>query len=239
MDKVTKTVKKATKPVAKKVVVKNANNLEIKSIATDVKNVASELVAEIKETSNEVVAMVEKMDFTENVEKITNSAKALNTQLKVTATEIADEVKDITVEVSKVANKTVKQIAKKVDVKGNVAKAKKAITKINTQMTENVEEFKNTSTKLANEMVENLNVTDRMNSVKGAIKNVNKMALETSNDMIDGMEANVAQWQNVAEKAIKTGLKLVDNQSNMMFATIEAVKVQATKTTTRFKKLFA
>jgi hypothetical protein len=239
MEKVTKTVKKATKPVAKKVVVKNANNLEIKSIATDVKNVASELVAEIKETSNEVVAMVEKMDFTENVEKITNSAKALNTQLKVTATEIADEVKDITVEVSKVANKTVKQIAKKVDVKGNVAKAKKAITKINTQMTENVEEFKNTSTKLANEMVENLNVTDRMNSVKGAIKNVNKMALETSNDMIDGMEANVAQWQNVAEKAIKTGLKLVDNQSNMMFATIEAVKVQATKTTTRFKKLFA
>ncbi|MES2797245.1 MAG: hypothetical protein V4683_14835 [Bacteroidota bacterium] len=231
MEKTTQS-KKTVKPVAKKVTVKNNNNLEIKSIATEVKNVATEIAEEIK-------AEVNKVDFTDNVEKIKDSAKALNTQFKVSATEIVDEVKDITVEVSKVANKTVKQIAKKVDVKGNVAKAKKVATKLNNQLVENVEDFKNTSTKLANEMVENFNVTDRMEKVKKSINNANEIAVKNTSDLIDGIDLHVGKWQVVAEKAIKTGLKLVDNQSNMVFTTLEAMKAQAGKTTNRFKKLFA
>lgn len=230
MEKVTKTTK-TTKPAVKKVVIKNAKPAEIQSIATEVKNVATEIVEEVKE----VVASV---DFTENMEKIADSAKALNTQLKVSATEIADEVKEMTVEVSKVAQKSVKQIAKKVDVKGNVVKAKKVVTKLNTEITTNVEDFKKNTTKLANEMVENLNVTDRLETLKKSINNANEMAVKNTSELIDGVELHVGKWQGVAEKAIKTGLKLVDNQSNMMFTSLEAVKAQVGKTSNRFKKLF-
>jgi hypothetical protein len=231
MEKVTKTSTKKVKPVAKKVVIKNANTTEIQSIATDLKNVATEIVDEIK-------VEVSKVDLTDNVEKIKDSAKALNTQFKASATEIADEVKDITAEVSKATKKTVKQIAKKVDVKGNVAKAKKVATKLNTQIVENVEDFKKNTTKLANEMVENMNVSDRLETIKSTIKNANEVALKNTSELIDGLEVNVVKWQGVAEKALKTGLKLADNQSNMMFTTLEALKNQVGKTSTRFKKLF-
>jgi uncharacterized protein YukE len=241
MEKVTKT----TKPAVKKVVIKNAKPAEIQSIATEVKNVANDIVEEVKETTsviskitNDTFNEIKKVDFSDNMEKIADSAKALNTQLKVSATEIADEVKDMTVEVTKVAQKSVKQIAKKVDVKGNVAKAKKAVAKLNTEITSNVEDFKKNTTKLANEMVENLNVTDRLEIVKKSINNANEMAVKNTSELIDGIEIHATKWQGVAEKAIKTGLKLVDNQSNMMFTTLEAVKTQVGKTSSRFKKLF-
>jgi hypothetical protein len=223
MEKVTKTSKKVT-PSVKKVVIKNAKTTEIKALAT------------------EVVEEVSAIDFTENVEKIKDSvmesAKVINNELKATATEIATEVKEMSVEIKKVAQKSVKQIAKKVDVKGNVAKAKKAATKMNKEFTANVEDFKKTSTKLATEMVENMNVADRLETVKKSINNANVMAVKNTSELIDGIEIHATKWQGVAEKAIKTGLKLVDNQSNMMFTTLEAVKSQVGKTSNRFKKLF-
>ncbi len=241
MEKLTKT----TKPAVKKVVIKNAKPAEIKSIKTEIKNVASDIVEEVKENTSVVVKIandtfneIKKVDFTDNMEKIADSAKALNSQLKVSATEIVDEVKEMTVEVSKVAQKSVEQIAKKVDVKGNVAKAKKAVTKLNTEISTNVEDFKKNTTKLANEMVENMNVSDRLEKFQKSFNNANEKAVKNTSELIDGVELHVEKWQGVAEKAIKTGLKLVDNQSDMMFTTLEAVKTQVGKTTNRFKKLF-
>ncbi len=236
---------KSTKPAVKKVVIKNAKPAEIQSIATEVKNVATEIVQEVKKEvanlsniTNDTINEIKKVDFTDNMEKIADSAKALNTQLKVSATEIADEVKEMTLEVKKVAEKSVKQIAKKVDVKGNVAKAKKAVAKLNTEINTNVEDFKKNTTKLANEMVENMNVSDRLETIKKSINNANEMAVKNTSELIDGVELHIGKWQGVAEKAVKTGLKLVDNQSNMMFTTLEAVKSQVGKTSNRFKKLF-
>ncbi len=241
MEKLTKT----TKPAVKKVVIKNAKPAEIKSIKTEIKNVASDIVEEVKENTSVVVKIandtfneIKKVDFADNMEKIADSAKALNSQLKVSATEIVDEVKEMTVEVSKVAQKSVEQIAKKVDVKGNVAKAKKAVAKLNTEISTNVEDFKKNTTKLANEMVENMNVSDRLEKFQKSFNNANEKAVKNTSELIDGVELHVEKWQGVAEKAIKTGLKLVDNQSDMMFTTLEAVKTQVGKTTNRFKKLF-
>lgn len=243
MEKATKTTTKKAMPAAKKTVLKNAKATEIQPVAT--KNIGTEIVDEfndvkttISQITNEAISEIKKVDFTENVEKITDAANALNTQLKATAIEIADEVKDMTVEATKVAQKTFKQITKKVDVKGNAAKAKKVATKLNTEIVENVEEFKKNTTKLANEMVENMNVADRLETMKKSINNANEMAVKNTIELIDGVEIHATKWQSVADKAIKTGLKLVDNQSDIMFTTLEAVKAQVGKTTNRFKKLF-
>jgi hypothetical protein len=78
-----------------------------------------------------------------------------------------------------------------------------------------------------------------LNAVKDAMKNANEYALETSHELIDGMEANGLKWQSVTEKAVKTGLKLAENQQNLVFSTLEAVKTQIGSTSDRFKKLFA
>ena len=47
------------------------------------------------------------------------------------------------------------------------------------------------------------------------------------------------KWQKVAEKAVKTSLKLADKQQDLVFSTLEAVKSQLIGTATRFKKLVA
>jgi hypothetical protein len=52
------------------------------------------------------------------------------------------------------------------------------------------------------------------------------------------METNGMKWQGVTEKAVKTGLKLAENQQDLILTTLEAVKTQIGATTTRFKKLF-
>lgn len=231
METTTKTIKKAAP--------KKANNavkpLVIKSITSEVKDAATEL-------AKEVTAEVKKVDLSDNVEKIKEtvmeSAKVINNELKTSGKDIATEVKEISAEIKKAAVKSAKKIVKKVDVKGNVVKAEKIATKLNKEFVQNVEDFKKTSTKLANEMVENMHVTDRMNAMKSALKNANKVALETSTELIDGVESNVVKWQGVAEKAIKTGFKLADSQSNMVFTTLEAIKNQVGKTSNRFKKLF-
>ena len=232
------------------------------SVASELFESATTIVAEIKETTENVAdsftdavnEVADKVDFSENVENIKESVIAIGEQLKDSATEIVSEVKEMTTELKTVATKSMKTVAKKVNLNKNVkqikatvkkindenvAKVKAVVEKLDTQITENTEEFKKTATKLANDVVENLKVSDRLTAVKGAVINANEYALQTSNELIEGLETNGTKWQKVGEKAVQTGLKLAENQQELLFTTLEAVKTQIGSTTNRFKKLFA
>lgn len=135
------------------------------------------------------------------------------------------------------------------DVQENVEKVKVAAKKLNnevtakakemnTEMTKKAEELKNTTTKLANEVVESLKINERVASIKNVAMNPNKFALETTNNLIDSVEKNATQWQGVAEKAFKTGMKLVAKQEDLVLTSLEAVKNQMGSTATRVKDLF-
>jgi hypothetical protein len=257
MEKIVKTAK--APKVAKTVKTKEVAQ---PSVTTELFESATAIVAQISETTENVKdgfvdavnEVVEKVDFSENVDNIKKSVKAINEQLKDSATEIVSEVKEMTAELKTVAVKGMKEVAKKVNLDKNVkqikaaaqkmntknvAKVKAVVEKLDTQITENADEFKKTATKLANDVVENLKVSDRLTAVKGAVINANEYALQTTNELIDGLESNGTKWQKVGEKAVQTGLKLAENQQDLMFATLEAVKTQIGSTTNRFKKLFA
>ncbi len=253
---------KSTETTKVSKVAKGVKTKAVPSVSNDLLKTATAITAEVKETTENVVdsfvdavnEVAEKVDFSENVDNIKESVKAINEQLKDSATDIVSEVKEMAAELKTVATKGMKQVAKKVDfdknvkqIKAtatkinnkNVAKIKAAVEKIDSQITENADEFKKTATKLANEVVENLKVSDRLTAIKGAAINANEYALQASNELIEGLEANGTKWQKVGEKALQTGLKLAENQQDLMFNTLEAVKIQFGSTANRFKKLFA
>ena len=47
------------------------------------------------------------------------------------------------------------------------------------------------------------------------------------------------QWQKVTDKALKSGVQLMENKHNLFFDTLETFKLQLLEGKKRFKKIFA
>ena len=75
--------------------------------------------------------------------------------------------------------------------------------------------------------------------VKSTAKNLNNFAFETTEVVVEEMIEKSAQWQKVADKAIKAGLKLSANQQDLTFKTLETMKSQMIDGSKRFKGLFS
>lgn len=93
--------------------------------------------------------------------------------------------------------------------------------------------------KKANRININSQINKGLAQVKETAKNTNDFVYETSEEVVDFSIKRGAEWQNVADKAIKGGLKLAANQQDLMFDTLEVVKKQITKGGKRFSGLFS
>ena len=191
-----------------------------------------------------------------SMNKIAKTAKNINTQVTDTVEDVMTDVKTSGKEISalatktvKEATKTVKEAAKKVDAQKSINKIKATAGKVNAQIqataTEVFEDVKASgkemqanTVKMAKEAIENVNITDRMDTVKKAVKNANAFTLETAEELVDGMFANGEKWQNVAAKAVKSGLKIAEKQQDLMFSTLEAVKGQFGTSANRLRSIF-
>ncbi|RMF02261.1 MAG: hypothetical protein D6772_03700, partial [Bacteroidetes bacterium] len=76
-------------------------------------------------------------------------------------------------------------------------------------------------------------------SLKTATQKANTLALETADDLAEGIYTNGKQWQKLAEKAIDGSLKLAAKQQDLIFDTLEAMKKQMATGAKRFTKLFS
>ena len=229
--------------------VKNQNVVKATNAVKTVNTEVKKIVAEVAPSQ-----ISEKLDFNESVNKVVATAQNVNNQIVEAASEVVANVKEVGNDIKDVATKTINDVAEKVDFSNSVEKVKATAKNVNNQIKETAtevvaevvaeakvkgQEIKNVTTKLAKEAIENLNVSDRVKSVRKAVANTNAYALETSEELISNLEANGTKWQNVTEKAIKTGLKLAERQQNIVFSTLEAVKTQVGGTATRFRKLFS
>ena len=220
--------------------IKNTNTKEVKTVATTTANT---------KTSAPAKNTTEKVDFTDSINKVKETAKVVNTEIKEAATEIVKDLKEVSQDVTSVATKGLKEVSKKVDFSDSVKTVKESAAVVNTQLKETAnvvatdikearKDIVDVTTKLAKDVGANRNVSDRMNSLKNGVINTNNYALEVSEELIKGIETNGEKWQNVAEKAIKSGLKLAERQEKIVFSTLEAVKGQVASSALRFKKLF-
>lgn len=77
------------------------------------------------------------------------------------------------------------------------------------------------------------------NAIKATTKNVNAFVIETSEEVIDTAIEKGLEWQEVSEKAIKGGLKLAENQQDVVFKALETLKGSMIKGGKRFKEVFS
>lgn len=87
------------------------------------------------------------------------------------------------------------------------------------------------------------NFTDKVSNVvetaKTSVKKANDFALNTTEEVVVETITFASQWQKVAETALKGGVKLLDNQQNLVFDALETYKDQILKGKKRFSKVFA
>jgi hypothetical protein len=78
--------------------------------------------------------------------------------------------------------------------------------------------------------------------VKSAKENATKandFALNTAEEAVTGAINVAAQWQNVTNKALKGGIKLMDNQQKIVFDALETYKAHLLNGRKRLRKIFA
>ena len=75
--------------------------------------------------------------------------------------------------------------------------------------------------------------------VKKILGNANELALSKTEETVTTSIEITAQWQTVAEKALKGGLKLAANQQDLFFDVLTDIKKNAKETRKRFHKLVA
>ena len=78
-----------------------------------------------------------------------------------------------------------------------------------------------------------------MSKTKTFLVNTNEKALARTEEVVSTSLEMTAQWQHVAEKAIKGGLKLAANQQDLVFDILNEVKDYAKEGKNRFNKLVA
>jgi len=145
---------------------------------------------------------------------------------------------------------TKKATAKKVELTDTFAKIKTTAEKVNNQIMETATEvvedvitngknWTNKATQTAKETIENIDIKKGFNQVKTTAGKINSTSLKVADTLVDDAVKNGKEWQGVAEKAIKGGLKLADKQQDIIFDTLETVKGQMLKNADRFRGLFS
>lgn len=94
-------------------------------------------------------------------------------------------------------------------------------------------------TKKVNKRTVKSTVNTAINTTKKVAKQTNEFALNTTEDVVLETINVAGQWQKVTDKALKGGLKLMANQQDLMFTTLEMFKGQMINSKKRFTKIFA
>lgn len=82
-------------------------------------------------------------------------------------------------------------------------------------------------------------VNKAINTVKTSATKANNYALNTTEEVVTETITIAGQWQKVTEKALKGGVKLLDNQQNLVLDTLETYKKHFIYGKKRFSKVFA
>lgn len=82
-------------------------------------------------------------------------------------------------------------------------------------------------------------VTKAIETAKVNAKKANEYALNKTEEVVTEGISVATQWQQVTDKALKSGIKLMENQQNIVFDALETYKNHFVKGKKRFSKLFA
>jgi len=82
-------------------------------------------------------------------------------------------------------------------------------------------------------------VNKAINTTKDLASKTNNFALDTTENVVLETIKVAGQWQKVSDKALKSGLKLMANQQDMVFDALEVFKSQLVQSKNRATKIFS
>ena len=82
-------------------------------------------------------------------------------------------------------------------------------------------------------------VENAIKTVKSNANKANNYALNATEEVVTETISIATQWQQVTDKALKGGVKLLDNKQNLIFDTLESYKKHFVKGSKRLRKVFA
>lgn len=82
-------------------------------------------------------------------------------------------------------------------------------------------------------------ISNALSKTKALIIKTNDAALTKTEALVTTSLEVTAQWQKVADKAIKGGLKLASNQQDLVFDILNDIKDHAIESKKKFSKLVA
>ncbi|WP_339662894.1 hypothetical protein [uncultured Polaribacter sp.] len=96
---------------------------------------------------------------------------------------------------------------------------------------------------MSTKKIKNVQFTEKVNHVietaKTAVKKANEFALNSTEEVVTETITVASEWQQVLDKAVKGGVKLLDNQQNLIFDSLEAYKNHFVNGKKRLGKIFA
>ena len=96
---------------------------------------------------------------------------------------------------------------------------------------------------MSTKKIKNVQFTEKVNHVietaKTAVKKTNEFALNSTEEVVTETITVASEWQQVVDKAVKGGVKLLDNQQNLIFDSLEAYKNHFVNGKKRLGKIFA
>ena len=95
------------------------------------------------------------------------------------------------------------------------------------------------ATKTVKTETEKFTLETTIDRVKKTATEVNKIALTSSEDLINEVITRGEQWQGVTTKAIDCSIKLIAKQQDIVFDALESVKSQLTHGRKRLNSLFS
>ena len=241
----------------------------VENIASDIMTSGKEVTAVATKNVKEAVKAVNMTKSTDKIKKaaknvntevksaikkvnadVKGAAKKVNADVKDAAKQVVKDVKANSETVKTMATKTAKEVSEKVDMTENVNKIKETAKKVNSQIVDtatelmaevktNRKQLQANMNKKAVEAIENVNITEGVATLKKAAIKANEVTYETAEKFVDTALETTEKWQNVANKAVKGGLKLAERQQEIVFTTLETVKGQLMNSAVRLRKMFS
>lgn len=76
-------------------------------------------------------------------------------------------------------------------------------------------------------------------NVRKSIKEINNFAVETANIIIDETFETTAEWQNILDKAVKSGFQVASKNQELVFSALESMKGSLKNGTKKFSSFFS
>jgi hypothetical protein len=111
-------------------------------------------------------------------------------------------------------------------------------TKSTTTATKAKATVKRNARKAVNTAKKEVNAVSNI-KIKESIKDINNFAVETANIIVDETFETTAEWQNILDKAVKSGFKVASKNQELVFSALESMKGSIKNGTKKFSTFFS